>query len=138
MPLYGVSLGRLTRPVLPLVYKSALARRIVLRDVACHGDRISAARALELIDDGIECEILADLCASDWQIPRLDPLPCQITIGWGEKETLLPAAAHGKIEQIPQAWIKTLPDVGHVPMVDDPELVASTILAATGAARQQR
>lgn len=134
----GVSLGRLTRPILPFVYKSPLVRRIVFRDVACNGDRISGARALEMIDDGIECEILADLCASDWQIPRLDPLPCQITIAWGEKERLLPAAAHGKIEQIPQASIKTLPGVGHVPMVDDPELVASTILAATGAAIQQR
>ena len=108
-----------------------------MRDIAFHGDRISAARAVEMIDDGIECEILGDLCASDWQIPRLDPLPCQITIAWGEKERLLPAAAHGKIEQIPQASIKTLPGVGHVPMVDAPELVASTILAATGAAIQQ-
>jgi hypothetical protein len=31
-----------------------------------------------------------------------------------------------------------LPDVGHVPMLDDPELVARTILAVTGAGMQQR
>jgi hypothetical protein len=43
-----------------------------------------------MIDDGIDCAILADLCAADWQIARLDPLPCPITIAWGEKETVLP------------------------------------------------
>ena len=129
----GVTLGRLSRPVLPLVYRSARLRRVILRDVACHADRISAARALEFIDDGIGCTILADLCAAEWLVARLDPPPCTITIAWGEKETLLPAEAHGKIGRIPQAAIKTLPGVGHVPMVDDPGLVARTILTSTGA-----
>jgi hypothetical protein len=31
---------------------------------------------------------------------------------------------------------KILPDVNHVPMIDDPDLVARTILAVTGAAKQ--
>ena len=99
----GVALARLVRSILPFMYKSATVRRLILRDVAWHGDRLSADRALEMIDDGIGCAILADLCASDWQIARLDPLPCLITIAWGEKETLLPVEAHGKTERIPQA-----------------------------------
>ena len=65
----------------------------------------------------------------------LDPLPCPITIAWGEKETLLPVEAHGKTERIPQASIKTLPGVSHVPMIDA-GLVARTILAVTGAVKQ--
>jgi pimeloyl-ACP methyl ester carboxylesterase len=44
---------------------------------------------------------------------------------------------HDKIGRIPQASITTLPDVGHVPMLDDPELVARTILTTTGARLQQ-
>jgi pimeloyl-ACP methyl ester carboxylesterase len=134
----GVALGRLARPILPLMYKSATVRRLVLRDVAYHGDRLSAAQALEMIDDGIGCAILADLCAADWEIARLDPPPCPITIVWGEKETFLSPEAHGKIQRIPQASIKTLPDVGHVPMVDDPDLVARTILTTTGAGLEQK
>jgi len=58
-----------------------------------------------------------------------------ITIAWGEKETLLPVEAHGKTERIPQASIKTVPGVSHVPMIDDPGLVARTILAVTGAVK---
>jgi pimeloyl-ACP methyl ester carboxylesterase len=131
----GIALARRVRSILPFMYKSATVRRLMLRDVAWHGDRVSADRALEAIDEGIDCAILADLCAAEWQIAPLDPLPCPITIAWGEKETLLPVEAHGKTERIPQASIKTLPGVSHVPMIDDPGLVARTILAGTGAAK---
>jgi pimeloyl-ACP methyl ester carboxylesterase len=87
----GIALARLVRSILPLMYKSASVRRLILRDVAWHGDRLSADRALEIIDDGIDCAILADLCASDWQIARLDPLPCPITIAGGRKRHSFPS-----------------------------------------------
>jgi pimeloyl-ACP methyl ester carboxylesterase len=126
----GVAIGRLSRPILPLVYRSARLRRLILRDMVAHGDRISAARALEVIDDGIECAVLADLCAADWLVSRLDPAPCPVTIAWGDRETLQsPGAYDGRI---PQASVITLHDVGHVPMLDDSELVARTILSSTG------
>jgi pimeloyl-ACP methyl ester carboxylesterase len=128
----GVSLGRRARPILSFMYRSALVRKVVFR-IACHGDRLSAARAVEMADEGIDCAILADLCAADWRIARLDPVPCPITIAWGEKETVVPVGGHGKTAPIPQASIKTLPGVRHVPMIDDPGLVARTILAVTGA-----
>jgi len=54
-------------------------------------------------------------------------------VAWGEKERLLPPDSHDMSGRIPQAAIETLPNVGHVPMLDDPELVARTILASTGA-----
>lgn len=135
----GAAIGRRTRPVLPFVYMSAVLRRIILRDIAYRGDRMSPARALEVNDDGINCTVLADLCAElsghDWAVAGLDPLPCPITIAWGQKETLLPSGAYGQNARIPQASIRILPDVGHVPMLDDPVLVAQTILAVTGATK---
>jgi pimeloyl-ACP methyl ester carboxylesterase len=36
-------------------------------------------------------------------------------------------------ERMPQASFTTLPGVGHDPMIDNPALVARTILAVTGA-----
>jgi pimeloyl-ACP methyl ester carboxylesterase len=129
----GIALGRLTRPVLPYLYRSPVLRRLALRDVAHRGDRITAHRAIEFIDDGIGCTVLADLCRAEWQVALLDPLPCPITIAWGGKERLLPAAAYGAIRPLPHATIVTLPNVGHVPMVDDSGLVARTILTTTGA-----
>ena len=129
----GIAIGRSTRPLLPVVYRSSKMRRIILRDLAFHADRISAKRALEFIDDGIGCEVLADLCTAEWLIDKLDPLPCPITVAWGEKERLLPAGVLDGVDLIPQASVTVLPNVGHVPMVDDPALVAHTILSRTGA-----
>ena len=37
-------------------------------------------------------------------------------------------------ERLPQAIFKVLPEVGHAPMYDDPDLVARTILGTTGTA----
>jgi pimeloyl-ACP methyl ester carboxylesterase len=128
----GVAMGRRSRPVVPLVYRSAALRRLILRDIAAHGDRIPANRAVEILDDGLECTVLGDLCAADWLVTPLDPTPCPITIAWGENETLLPPGAYDR--RIPQATVTTLPGVGHVPMFDDPDLVARTILAVTEAA----
>ena len=45
-----------------------------------------------------------------------------------ERETLVPPEAQGKDRTHSAGGDQTLPDVGHVPMVDDPGLVARTIL----------
>jgi pimeloyl-ACP methyl ester carboxylesterase len=69
------------------------------------------------------------------QIAPLDPLPCPITLAWSEKDAMLPVASYGPNarKRLPQATFEILPDVGHDPMMDDPSLVAHTILACTGA-----
>ena len=53
----NAAMGRLTRPVTPLVMKSAVLRRRVMRDVAWHGDRVGAAHAVELANDALGCTI---------------------------------------------------------------------------------
>ena len=73
------------------MYKSPTVRRLILRDVAWHGDRLSADRALETIDEGIDCAILADLCAADWQITPLDPLPARSPSHGGRKRPSFPS-----------------------------------------------
>ena len=129
------ALGRLIRPLAPLMVKSATLRRLGLRDIACHGDRLSPARALEIANDSLACSVVDDLSMSDWRMEPLDPLPCPVTIAWSEKDALLPVADYEKTarERLPQATFNILPGVGHVPMIDDPDLVARTILAVTGA-----
>ncbi|HEY8474165.1 MAG TPA: alpha/beta fold hydrolase [Natronosporangium sp.] len=60
-----------------------------------------------------------------------------VTIVWGADDRILPAreAARAR-EQLPHARHVLLPDCGHVPMSDQPELVAREILATTGAAER--
>jgi pimeloyl-ACP methyl ester carboxylesterase len=135
----NAAMGRFTRPVTPLVMKSAALRRRVMRDVACHGDRVSAAHAVALANDALGCTIFNEIQVSDEErVAPMDPLPCPVTIAWGERDAVLPVELYGKVarERLPGATFITLPDVAHVPMLDDPKLVARTILAVTGAVKQ--
>ena len=134
-----MAIGRFARPVRPVValaMKSATVRRLGLRDAACHADRATAAQSLELLDDIIGSTVkVDDLVGSDEQIAPLTPLPCPVTIAWSENDAVVPVPACDKIarERMPQALFTILPGVGHDPMIDDPGLVARTILAVTGA-----
>ena len=133
-----LALGRLMRPVIPLVVRSASLRRFENRHLAVHGDRLTPAQTVEIANDSLACTVVDDLSADVWHIAPLNPLPCPITIAWAEKDTLLPLELYRTVarERLPQATFTVLPDVGHAPMLDDPELVARTILAVTGAAKK--
>ena len=127
--------ARVGRPIAPLVLRSAVARRLGLHEGACHGDRLTVARVLELMDDCIDCPFMDDY-SPDEQAEPLDPLPCPVTLAWAQFDRLAPAATHGQTarERLPGATWVLLPGVGHVPMVDDPDLVARSIMAVTGVA----
>lgn len=131
----GRKLARLARPLTPLAVRSAMIRRIILRDIAIHGDRLSPAATVELTRDLIECTVTADMLSTDEQIALLDPVPCPITLAWSAHDRIFPSAIYGPAAQqrVPAARYRTLEGVGHVPMIDDPHLVAETILETTGA-----
>lgn len=133
----AAAMTRIARGIAPLVMKPPPLRRWAMRDLAWHGDRISAARAVEVANDGLACSIIDDVFRKgDEQVVAMDPLPCPITIAWAEKDTLLPVELYETAvkERLPGAVLTILPGVGHMPMLDDPELVARTILAVTSAA----
>jgi pimeloyl-ACP methyl ester carboxylesterase len=125
---------RRSRAMLPLLARSKRLRHLLLRDIAVHGERVGPAELLAIADDTIGCEIAEDISTiAGAQIAPLDPPPCPITLAWSGCDRLLPVDVFGARarELIPGArWI-VLDDVGHVPMLDDPQLVAQTILTAT-------
>ncbi len=131
-------MSRLSHPVAPLIFESATVRRLSMRflNSACHGDRLPAAQAVGATKDVVACTVTDELFSTvEEQVAPLDPLPCPITIAWGEKDSLFPLATYGQVarDRLPKATFEILPDVNHVPIMDDPDLVASTILSVTGA-----
>lgn len=129
-------LARLTRPVIALALKAATVRRLGFRDAACHGDRLTQEQSMQTLDDIAGCSLDPDdLLCSDEQIAALDPLPCPVTIAWSGNDEIILVPACDKVahERIPMASFTTLPGVGHDPMVDNPALVAETILNTTSA-----
>jgi pimeloyl-ACP methyl ester carboxylesterase len=130
----GGKVFRVMNPMAPLLLKTRTGRRITLRNFIRHGERLSAQRALELFFvDPLGCTIMNEVEAVE--IEPLDPLPCPITLAWAEFDHFVPAEPYGRIarERLPGARWVDLTDTGHNAMVDDPALVARTILATTGA-----
>jgi pimeloyl-ACP methyl ester carboxylesterase len=129
----SIRLARLGRALpMPLLMRSAVVRRLVLHDVAEHGDRLTAAQALEATRDLLDCAIAEDILTTDEEIEVLDSLPFPITLAWSGDDKLMPAELNGPVarRRLPQASFVVLDGVGHVPMIDDPEAVAQTILRA--------
>jgi len=113
-------------------------RRRALTDLTLHGDRLRYERAIEITEITLECTIIDDIFKNtDEQVAPMDPLPCPITIAWAEKDRILPVELCGPIarDRLPRATFTILPGVPHTPMIDDPELVASTILAVASASK---
>jgi pimeloyl-ACP methyl ester carboxylesterase len=127
-------MARLGRALpMSLLMRLAVVRRLVLRDVAAHGDRLTAAQTAENTRDLLGCVVAEDMLSTDEEIEPLDTLPCPITLAWAAEDKLLPLEINGAVARgrIPQARFVELPGVGHVAMIDDPESVARTILRTT-------
>lgn len=124
---------RRARRILPLLARSRRFRRYAMSYSAAHGERVSRDELLSFADDAIGCVISKDLLSSSAHLPPLDPAPCPITIAWSDKDRLFPVDDYGARARdlVPGARFIVLDDVGHVPMFDDPQLVAKTIVEAT-------
>ena len=96
----------------------------------------SQARSIALTDDMLGCSIAEDILATDEHFAPLDPVPCPITIAWCELDRLFPEGEFGARarERLPDARYVVLKNVGHVPMLDDPQLVAAVIRESMAAA----
>lgn len=125
-----------SRRILPLLARSRHIRRFALRNSALYGERVSPTEFLSLTDDVIGCQISGDLFASDARLSPLDPTPCPITLAWSAEDRIFPIEDYRSraCELIPGADFIVLDDVGHVPMLDDPRLVAQTILSSAARA----
>ncbi|HJZ08310.1 MAG TPA: alpha/beta fold hydrolase [Trebonia sp.] len=61
------------------------------------------------------------------------PASVPVTIGWGTRDRMLPPSqARVAMRRLPHARFVPLPGCGHVPMTDDPVLVASVLLDGSG------
>lgn len=130
--IHAKRLAELTKPVASAVVRLPVARKLMLRDIAEHGDRLRPAQALAIIEDLVDCPAATGLFTTPESVAPMEGLPCPITLAWSEKDRLFPPAVNGAIAQqrIPGARYFVIPGVGHVPMIDDPNKCAEVIRAA--------
>jgi pimeloyl-ACP methyl ester carboxylesterase len=125
-----------SRALLPLALRLPAIRRYALRSTAADGARVARADILAAADDVLDCAVAQDLLDTTEALAPLDPVPCPITIAWAAGDRLLLPEVNGALarELVPGAEHVSLPGVGHVPMLDDPRLVAATIREVIAAA----
>lgn len=127
----GAALGRVKDTTNLVAYKRV--RRILLLLMAEHADRMTSAQVAAAVEDIAGCTALPEILAGardGGQINPVSDVDCRVRIVWGLQDRLLPFMRYGApmLAAVPAADFKLIPGVGHVPMIDDPTLIADTIL----------
>jgi pimeloyl-ACP methyl ester carboxylesterase len=107
-------------------------RHALLWQVVAHGERVPPAAAAQLMRDSVACPIyfqLMDAILRDGPPEGFDGISCPVLLAWGSRDHIIPARRYSERLRglIPAAEWLELPGLGHMPMSDDPELVARTI-----------
>jgi pimeloyl-ACP methyl ester carboxylesterase len=127
--------GRVLEPAGPALLRSTAGRGLVYSAVVSHPSRLTPEQAT-----GDMAAFLAASAALDEVLSGVDqftgkiPADVPVTIAWGAKDRLL-SRRQGMVAkaQLPAAHFVLLPGCGHVPMTDDPQLVADVLLRGSGA-----
>ncbi len=130
----SVRLARFGRPVIKAWVSSPRGRRVLMGAAVHRPDSMTAGQARAVIDDQAGCSLGPHLFVAENEIvDLLDPLPCPVTVAWGEHDRVLPLAFYAKAarERLPGASFIVMPGVGHAAIVDDHDLVIRTILDVT-------
>ena len=104
----------------------------MLSQVAAHGERIPAAAAVQMIRDSVNTPVyfeLMDAIMRSGPPQSFDDIEVPVALVWGSKDRILPMRRYSQRlrDMLPDAdWVE-LRGLGHLPMPDDPDLVARTI-----------
>jgi pimeloyl-ACP methyl ester carboxylesterase len=122
--------GAAIRPIASGLTRSKAGRAMVYATIVGRPGRLSPeqafgdTKAFLAARDAINA-VIATPVAFTLSIPEDVP----VTIGWGTRDRLLPPGqAQVALERLPHARYVPLPGCGHVPMTDDPDLVARVLL----------
>jgi len=110
-------------------------RRLALRDIMRHGELVSPADALQLVQSSLRCTIsgqVIDALRADREglvVRGLDSIACPVLLASPQFDRILPAERHAPRyrREIPGVDSISLAGCGHVPMWDDGPLMIRTI-----------
>jgi len=127
--------GAAVRPLVPALTRRTFGRAVIEGGFIARPSRMPAGQAAG--------DVLAFLRARDTvrtilaeSVSFTEPVPgdVPVTIAWGAKDRVLPPRqALVAMGRLPGARFVPLPGCGHVPMTDDPALVAKVLLDGSSA-----
>ena len=133
----GARLSRLIEPVAGSLLRYAAARTVVLAAFVSKPWAMSASDAVLIVDGAARATWFDETLAAIMQPEHFtggERIDVPVTIAWGDRDRLLlPRQARRVTRSIPGARVLTLPGCGHLPTLDDAELVARVLLDGTSA-----
>lgn len=128
------AVARALAPRATAVTRNAALRAMAFALVAARPGRVEPADGAHAIEAAAHCPGFRRTL--DWlfatQAGGLDEIHCPVTILWGSRDLILsPRQAERFGIRIPHAEVWRLRGLGHIPMSDAPELIASAILEQT-------
>lgn len=112
------------------------ARYAFLRDCVARPHALTPEAARLMIEAAYRCDayehVMNAIPTQALPMP-FDELPCPVRLVWGAEDRLLPIEGFSERWRriLPGAEWLVLPNVGHVPMFDDPDAVSNAILELT-------
>jgi pimeloyl-ACP methyl ester carboxylesterase len=133
----SVAISNLIAPYAERLTRSALIRTLLMGQVQARGwrsDPEEAAYALRAFARSPSFAATREWIYRNRAMPEgLDQIRCPFLVDWGSWDFLLPVRQASRWARIvPGAELRIMPRLGHVPMADDPELVAQVVLDFTG------
>jgi pimeloyl-ACP methyl ester carboxylesterase len=116
-------------------------RKLAMRDVVAHGERLTPRQAADMLQGSAECPIYWELLEAvrrDGPPTDFDGIACPTTIVWGTKDRIIPMDRYSeRIRRlVPEADFIVLDGAGHSPMVDEPERLVRIIEETASRARE--
>jgi pimeloyl-ACP methyl ester carboxylesterase len=122
--------GSVARPVVPALARSTAGRWLMDGAFVARPSRMPAEQAVADAAAFFAARRAVRAVLTD-RVSFAEPMPpgVPMTIAWGDRDHLLPPSqARVARLRLPEARFVSLPGCGHVPMTDDPALVASVLL----------
>jgi pimeloyl-ACP methyl ester carboxylesterase len=134
-------MSKASLPWIDTIMRRPRLRRQALREIVAHGERVPPTAAAQIVRDSLGCSVyfeLMDAILRDGPVQTLDGVDCPVLIAWGTRDRILPVERYSRRfrEMLPDSEWMALPDAGHIPMSDEPELIARTIDRFAGRVRE--
>ncbi len=125
--------GTLAAPFGPALSRSTAGRALIYAAIVSKPSQVTPEQASGDMAAFLAARSAVDAILSA-ALPFTGTIPADVpvTIAWGEHDhLLLPHQARVAKARLPQATMVLLPHCGHVPMTDNPQLVANILLTGS-------
>lgn len=127
---------RASLPMLPRIARTPALRRIAFRDLMSRPANVDADAAMGFFIGAANCSVFADAIAqaeAGDAFGELAPIDCRVRILYGTRDRIIrwPNYYARMKKLLPSAEFVPLHGLGHIPMWDDPAVVARRILEVT-------